>query len=229
MADTKSESTNYQDKLIRSFGRIKSRKLSDHKNHLFENLLPQYKINFLVDLKPDDKNVLEIGFGFGDFFYEQSKNNPESNFFGFEPHINGVVNLLQFLEKEPLSNVKISSEDIRENLNKFPDGFFDKIYILFPDPWPKFKHFKRRLINVKFLDEILAPKMKIDSDIIIATDHDSYKRWIFSQILLSKKFSWLAKDKSNWQNFPDDWTYTKYQKKAKREGRTSIIINLKCR
>jgi len=229
MADTKSESTNYQDKLIRSFGRIKSRKLSEHKNSLFENLLPEYKINFSTCLDSNANNILEIGFGFGDFFFEQSKNNPDSNFYGFEPHINGVVNLLKFLEENPLKNVKISSEDIRESLDKFPNGFFDKIYILFPDPWPKLKHFKRRLINVKFLDEILAPKMKKDSKIVIATDHDSYKKWIFSQILLSEKFIWPAKSKSDWQNFPDDWTYTKYQKKAAREGRTSIIINLECR
>lgn len=228
MADTKSESKNYQDKLIRSFGRIKSRKLSDHKSDLFENLLPQYHIDFSTDLQKDSHNILEIGFGFGDFLYAQSKNNRDKNFYGFEPHINGVVNLLQFLEKDPLPNVKISNADIRESLDKFPDGFFDKIYILFPDPWPKLKHFKRRLISLKFLDEILAPKMKKSSDLVIATDHDSYKKWIFSQILLSKKFEWLAKSKSNWQDFPSDWTYTKYQKKAQREGRTSIIINLKC-
>ena len=229
MEDTKKESTNYQNKLIRSFGRIKTRKLSDHKNHLFDNLLPQYKINFKQGLDANANNILEIGFGFGNFLYEQSRNNTDSNFYGFEPHINGVVNLLQFLEKDPLTNVKVSIDDIRESLGKFPNGFFDKIYILFPDPWPKLKHFKRRLINVKFLDEVLAPKMKEDSKIVIATDHDSYKKWVFSQILLSQKFSWPAQSKSDWKNFPDDWTYTKYQKKAEREGRTSIIINLQCR
>ncbi|MBL6664431.1 MAG: tRNA (guanosine(46)-N7)-methyltransferase TrmB [Rickettsiales bacterium] len=228
MADTKSELKNYQEnKLIRSFGRIKSRKLSDRKNNLYDNLLPSYKIDF-SNLQSDKKNILEIGFGFGDFSYATASNNPDSNFYGFEPHINGVVNLLQFLEKNPLQNIKISDDDVRQNLDKFPNNFFDQIYILFPDPWPKFKHYKRRLINVEFLDKILAPKMKKDSKLIIATDHDSYKRWIFSQILLSKKFRWLAKSKSNWQNFPKDWTFTKYQKKAQREGRVSIIINLEC-
>lgn len=227
MADTKSEFKSSQ-KLIRSFGRIKSRKLSDHKSDLYENLLPQYKINFSTDLNKDGHNILEIGFGFGDFIFAQAKNNPSSNYYGFEPHINGIVNLLRFFDETRLTNVKISDEDVRQNLNKFPDNFFDKIYILFPDPWPKLKHFKRRLINLEFLDQIIAPKMKKDSDLIIATDHDSYKTWIFSQIALSNKFTWLAKSKSNWQDFPENWTFTKYQKKAQREGRTSIIINLKC-
>lgn len=235
MADTQQECKNsHNDKLVRSFGRIKSRKLSQHKDHLYQNLLPQYKINFEKDLidhpsNNSSSNILEIGFGFGDFLFNNAQNNPDQNFYGFEPHINGIVNLLKFLETQPLNNLKISDSDIRLSLNKFPDNFFDKIYILFPDPWPKVKHYKRRLINLDFLDNILFPKMKKNADLIIATDHDSYKIWIFSQILNSKNFSWPAKSKKDWQEFPNDWKITKYQKKAQIEGRDSIIIKLKAK
>jgi tRNA (guanine-N7-)-methyltransferase len=217
------ESKNYpnKDRLIRSFGRIKSRKLSDHKNHLLEDLLPKYQAKSQND---EQKNVLEIGFGFGDFLFEKAKNNPDNNFFGFEPHLNGVVNLLAKLEIEPLTNLQISTEDVRPSLAKFPDKFFDVVYILFPDPWPKSKHFKRRLITREFLDKVLSPKVKNGAKLIIATDHDSYKIWILNELLSSQKFSWNAESKKDWQIFPSDWTITKYQKKAEREGRVSVIF-----
>jgi len=235
-------------RLIRSFGRIKSRKLSDHKNFLLENFMPKYELNeqILKQFQGDDsprsskelgcpelfsrsilaKNCLEIGFGFGDFTFEKARQNPDISFFGSEPHINGVINLLSKLEIEPLSNLKISREDARLLLAKFPEKFFDQVYILFPDPWPKSKHFKRRLINTEFLDAVLSSKMKPGAKLTIATDHDSYKIWILAEIANSKKFTWDAKSKKDWQVFPADWITTKYQKKAALEGRTSVIFNL---
>ncbi len=226
----KAESQNCQNnRLIRSFGRIKSRKLSDHKNFLLENFLPKYEVNpnsltpHALHLTPI---VFEIGFGFGDFLFEKAKKNPEIFFLGSEPHLNGVVNLLAKLEKEPLQNLKISREDVRILFKNFQPKIFDEIFILFPDPWPKSKHFKRRLVTAEFLDEVLSPKMKNGAKLTIATDHDSYKTWILSEILRSKKFSWTANSKKDWQNFPPDWIETKYQKKAAKEGRTSVIFNL---
>lgn len=227
----KQESQNSQNNgIIRSFGRIKGRKLSDKKNFLLEESLPLYEIGkkdeLLSQFKGFSKFCLEIGFGFGDFTFENAKNNPETLFFGAEPHISSVVNLLSKLEKEPLNNLKLSREDVRLLLKTFPDSCFDQIFILFPDPWPKFKHFKRRLINAEFLDNILAPKMKSGSMLTIATDHDSYKTWILSEISRSNKFTWQASSKKDWKVFPDDWVITKYQKKAEKEGRTSVIFNL---
>jgi tRNA (guanine-N7-)-methyltransferase len=227
----KEELINYQnnseDRLIRSFGRIKSRKLSDNKNFLLEDILPQYEAldHNVIAKKNYNKICLEIGFGFGDFLFEKAKNNPDTFFLGSEPHLNGVVNLLSKLQKEPLQNIKISKEDIRILLTDFPSEFFDEIYILFPDPWPKLKHFKRRLINTNFLD-FLSQKIKSQGKLIIATDHDSYKTWILSAISENKNFKWLAQSKKDWQKFPDWWIETKYQKKAALEGRASVIFNL---
>ncbi len=219
------ESQNFQNnRIIRSFGRIKSRKLSDHKNSLLSDLPKNYAITD-CDFTSQN-NCLEIGFGFGDFTFEKAKQNPQTLFFGSEPHLNGVVNLLSKLEKEPLSNLRISTQDVRLLLAQFPDNFFDQIFILFPDPWPKVKHFKRRLINQEFLDQILSPKMRNGAKLTIATDHDSYKTWILCEISKSQKFNWLANAKQDWQIFPPDWVVTKYQKKAEREGRTSVIFNL---
>ena len=234
--ELKNYPSNHQNLLIRSFGRIKSRKLSENKNFLLKNLLPIYKIDeeFLEqiqnssELKKFSKFCLEIGFGFGDFIFEKAKQNPNILFFGCEPHLNGIVNLLSKLEKEPLQNLKISNIDARILLSKFPVNFFDQIFILFPDPWPKTKHFKRRLINSDFFEKVLSPKIKNNSSLTIATDHDSYKTWILAEILRSKNFSWLANSNKDWQIFPNDWIETKYQKKAASEGRVSVIFNLIC-
>ena len=225
VTDILTESKNSaKDRLIRSYGRIKSRKLSSHKNFLINDFFNNYKISLIND--KHSPNHLEIGFGFGDFLFDHSKKNPHINFYGFEPHLNGIANLLSFLQNEPLKNLKISNHDIRQEIFNFPDNFFEKIYLLFPDPWPKLKHYKRRLINTEFLDNILAPKLIKNGKIIIATDHDSYKTWIFNQILQSQHFKWHAKDKESWQKFPDDWTLTKYQKKAIAEGRVPILIEI---
>ncbi len=218
--------------LIRSFGRIKSRKFSDHKKSLFAELLPKYELavpKYLEDENAaqfNSQNCLEIGFGFGDFLFGQAKTRPNENFFGCEPHLNGVVNLLAKLEQEPLSNLKLSKIDIRLLLPGFPPEFFSEIFILFPDPWPKSKHQKRRLINTEFLDDFIAPRLESKGKLVIATDHDSYKTWILSQILASKKFYWTAQEPKDWQNFPPFWIKTKYQRKAEEEGRISIFIEL---
>ncbi len=256
-----------ENSLIRSYGRIKSRKLSNSKNHLLDHLYKKYELskNFIVAIdqpqisqeSPDHsslnqknyssaqykKTFLEIGFGFGDFLFTKAKTNTDTMFIGFEPHINGVVNLLSKLANDTLDNLKISTYDVRMFLqalvNKGTDSdqssglanqdqnlCFDGIFILFPDPWPKSRHFKRRLINRDFLDNLLAPTLKKGGVLTIATDHDSYKTWIISEMLHSEHFTWNASSKKDWQEFPDDWIITKYQRKAKQEGRNSIIINL---
>ena len=223
------ESLSSVDKLIRSFGRIKSRKLSNPKKDLLDNFLPKHLLSNdfkeFQNLKKQE-NILEIGFGFGDFLFNFAQKNPQKNFFGFEPHLNGVVNLLNLIKENDIKNIKISTHDIRQQIDIFPNNFFDRVYLLFPDPWPKNKHFKRRLITNKFLDEIISPKVKDSGKIIIATDHDAYKTWILVNILNSEKFVWTAQSKADWQNFPKDWVLTKYQKKALIEKRSAVFFEL---
>lgn len=209
---------------IRSFGRIKSRKLSHKKQDLYQNLLPKYDfIKAGKDFLQQKELFLEIGFGFGDFTFKLAQNNPNANVIAGETHINGVINLLAKLQSQPLSNLKIFTSDIRLLLAEIPDSIFNKIYILFPDPWPKSKHHKRRIINQQFL-HILSQKIKNNGQLIIATDHDSYKIWIMSHIMSHQDFSWQANQAGDWQNFPQNWTYTKYQNKAQKEGRNSVYL-----
>ena len=208
-------------KFVRSFGRIKSRTLSNNKKDLLENLLPQYQIINSENIPQSQKIYLEIGFGFGDFLFENAKNNPDILFIGCEPHLNGVINLLAKLQETPLTNIKIFVGDNRLLLSTICHKIFDKIYILFPDPWPKSKHHKRRLINAEFL-QLLHSKIKDDGKLIIATDDNSYKQWIFAEYFRSGLWKWQANSKADWQNFPDDWKKTKYQIKAEAAGRENI-------
>src|SRR4051812_35895325 len=119
---------NHSHPLIRSFGRITSRRLSEHKKFLYSDLLPKYEIKSFSDLKnfPNNSNEtqLEIGFGFGDFSFANAKNNPQINFIVSETHINGIVNLLAKLEDHPLDNIKIFKEDVRLFLDKIDNEIF---------------------------------------------------------------------------------------------------------
>lgn len=209
---------------IRSFGRIKSRKLSDHKKDLYDNLLPKYEFNKQeTEFLAGKKLILEIGFGFGDFTFELAKNNADSHIIAGETHVNGIVNLLAKLEQNPLKNIRIFKSDIRILLNELNDKIFDQIYVLFPDPWPKAKHYKRRLINHDFID-LLSKKIKNSGKLIITTDHDSYKEWIMNIMISRNDFEWNANKQADWQTFPPNWTYTKYQKKAEKENRISVYL-----
>jgi tRNA (guanine-N7-)-methyltransferase len=224
-------STDLKPKFIRSFGRIKSRTLSNHKKDLLENLLPKYQIQISnhsqlealkLNTKIYKKAILEIGFGFGEFIFESAKNNPETLFIGCEPHLNGVINLLSKLEQNPLLNIKIFIDDSRVLLEQIPDNIFDKIYILNPDPWPKSKHHKRRLINCNFF-HFLKLKAKKQSQLIIATDDNSYKKWIMVEYFKNNLWSWQANSKEDWE-FPKGWIQTKYQKKAQTAGRENAFL-----
>lgn len=212
--------------IIRSYGRIKSRRLSPAKEQLLEQLMPVYLLPHDFKFDPKQKMILEIGFGSGDFLFKTAKENPEFLVIGCEVHQNSIVNLFAKLKAVPLPNLKICTSDVRGLFTVFPEEVLDKAYILFPDPWPKARHYKRRLINPEFL-KLLAAKMKPAADLTIATDHDDYKTWILHAIISSPEFSWLANSKRDWQEFPSDWTYTKYQKKALVEGRVPVIFKLK--
>ena len=220
-----------ENRLVRSFGRIKSRKLSDNKQDLLENKFPnvQFKLEDSfkkLDFSEKKSRILEIGFGFGDFTAFKAQNNRDAIIFAAEPHINGVVNLLSLMESGNLNNIKVSNDDARLLLDCFEDGFFDEIYILFPDPWPKLKHFKRRIITAEFLSGILSQKLAKNGKILIATDHDSYKIWINRELLKVPNLKWQCQQQADWLIKPQQWIKTKYQKKAEREGRQSVFYNI---
>jgi tRNA (guanine-N7-)-methyltransferase len=171
---------------IRTFGRRHGKKLSLRKVWLMENLLPQIAPN--DNLLCEKSLVLEIGFGNGEHLRELALSKPESVIIGAEPFANGVAALLSAItnesdnkRKQEYLNIRVFPDDVRLMFKKFENLMFDEIWILHPDPWPKAKHEKRRLLNHEFLNT-LARHLARDGKIIIGTDHWEYFDWIKNEV-----------------------------------------------
>jgi len=168
--------------LIRTFGRKHGKKLSMRQQWLVDNLLPA--------LLPVEKNaagaILEIGFGNGEHLIKLAERNPDKIIIGAEPFINGVAQLLSRVTDDKneilpqYKNIRIWPNDVREFLTG-KNFNFEEIYILHPDPWPKARHEKRRLLSAEFL-KILNAFISKDQSIIIGTDHTDYYNWILEQV-----------------------------------------------
>jgi len=224
------------------FGRRKGRVVRKAKSFLLENMLPQIRVKEATDFNKnmfgtEKKEIcLEIGFGDGQHIFGQAKNNPDVGYVGVEVFQNGVANLLSLISgiKEgdnlPISvnaseydvnNIRVYDDDVRKLFQKIPDNFFDRVYLLFPDPWPKKKHASRRFVNPDNLKEI-ARVLKGGGLFRVATDHPVYKRHVLRTMHEAKDFVWTAKCGDDWRKEPVDWVKTKYQAKAIREGRRPV-------
>ena len=225
------------------FGRRKGRVVRKAKSFLLENMLPQLRVSKKKDFcasdlfdEPKNEVCLEIGFGDGQHLYGQAKNNPQNGYIGVEVFQNGVANLLTLISgiKEgdnlpekveaksyPVHNIRVFDDDVRLLFHEMPDNFFDKIYLLFPDPWPKKKHADRRFVNPDNLKE-LARILKPGGLFRVATDHPIYKRHVLRTMHECADFVWTAKCGNDWKREPEDWVKTKYQQKAVREGRRPV-------
>ncbi|MBR4860532.1 MAG: tRNA (guanosine(46)-N7)-methyltransferase TrmB [Alphaproteobacteria bacterium] len=164
---------------IRTFVRRHGKKLSARQNWLVENLLPS--------LKPESGDILEIGFGAGEHVRDLARNNPRKIIIGAEPFMNGVASLLSAMTDEKTNavfdeykNIRIWADDVRDFL-RGTDSKFSQIWVLHPDPWPKARHEKRRLLSAEFLN-LLSKYLSANGEIIIGTDHWEYFDWILEQI-----------------------------------------------
>ena len=198
------------------YGLRQSRPLRDSQKILWEELFDNIKIDLLNLPKEYPENVLlEIGFGSGENIAHQAINNPNSMCIGCEPFINGVSSLLTKIKTNNITNIKIYNDDAKLLLEALPDYLIKRAYILFPDPWPKKRHNRRRFINLNSL-LLIHKKMKKTGELIIATDHPGYFEWIIS----------ITKEPAFLQNFkithtPDlprpseqEIPITRYEKKA---------------
>ena len=227
------------------FGRRKGRTIRKAKSFLLENFLSKVRLSpdTVFDAqkmfgKPVRKVFLEIGFGDGEHLAALSAKMKDVGFVGVEVFQNGVANLLSLITgvkdgqnlsedvailKERADNVRIFDDDVRLLFGALPDGFFDKIYLLFPDPWPKKRHENRRFISNDNLKE-LSRILKKGGIFQIATDHPIYKRHVLRTMHECKDFVWTAKTSADWRYPPKDWVQTKYQRKALREGRRPVFF-----
>lgn len=210
-------------KFLSSFGRNRGRALRPYQQGLVDDLLPKLAPNAATPHEGKKQLALEIGFGGGEHLLAQAVHNPDTLFIGCEPFINGVAKCLAGIDQQKLDNIRLFTNDARQLIEQLPDACLDSAFILFPDPWPKARHNKRRLVSAETLS-LLARKHKKGGRLLIATDHVDYSVWILEVLLSHPDYEWTAQAQADWKNPPADWTQTKYQRKTSEQGRPPLFF-----
>lgn len=210
------------------YGRRQGRALKPAQQRLLADLLPRRRIAVadedpVVDphgwFEPPVRAVwLEIGFGSGEHLAEQAARHPEVGIVGAEPYVNGVVGLLRQVADRGLANVRIHDDDVRPVLARLAEASLERVFILFPDPWPKKRHHRRRLVQTELLDG-LARVMADGAELRLATDDVDYLRWMLERLTAHAEFAWLARGPEDWSERPGDWPETRFERRGAAEGR----------
>ena len=210
--------------LNRLYGRSKGKALRKGQQELVDTLLPQIAV-------PEEGPItaerlfgqpaplhFEIGFGGGEHLAERADMLPDHGFIGCEPFVNGVAHALTHVREKQLTNVRLHHGDALEVLSRVPDGALSFLYLLHPDPWPKARHAKRRMMNDGPVD-LFAAKLKPGGEFRFGTDHPVYLRHALMVMRRhTEQFEWLVEGPQSWQNRPGGWTETRYEAKARRLG-----------
>ncbi|CTQ32179.1 tRNA (guanine-N(7)-)-methyltransferase [Jannaschia rubra] len=212
------------------YGRLKGKHLKEsHKGYLDADLAALSPGDVGWEANPERRPLdlgalfggrdvwLEIGFGGGEHMLHQAARNPEMGIIGAEPYINGVAMLLGKLRQAEVDNVRIHPGDVRDLFDVLPDGSMSRAFLLYPDPWPKARHHRRRFVTAEHL-EPLARVLRPGAEFRVATDIPDYVRQTLEEVP-RHGFTWLAEGPEDWRAPWADWTRTRYEAKAVREGR----------
>jgi tRNA (guanine-N7-)-methyltransferase len=209
------------------FGRRKGHALRPRQVALFDTLLPRIALDLTqgapADLcalfdQPIDQVRLEIGFGGAEHLIHQAQQSPRSGFIGSDAFVNAIGKALAAIEDNKLGNIRLHFGDASELLDWLPAGALARIDLLYPDPWPKRRHWKRRFIQDDSLTR-LARILKAGGELRFATDIADYAAFALTRVMRSKDFVWTAERAADWRNPWPDFCPTRYEAKAKREGR----------
>lgn len=220
------------------YGRRRGRALRPGQRGLKDTLLPKLAIALPPEgerldparLFPDQVGDLwlEVGFGGGEHLAAQAAAHPDVGFLGCEVFENGVVKLLGEVARRQLGNIRILVDDARLLIRALPDRSLGRVFVLFPDPWPKARHHKRRFVSTETLTE-LARVMKNGAELRLATDDVDYLRWMLERAPVHPDFEWLARRPGDWRERPPDWPPTRYEQKAIAAGRAPTFLRLRRR
>jgi tRNA (guanine-N7-)-methyltransferase len=210
------------------FGRRKGHPLRARQIALFDSLLPRIALDLTqpapADLRalfaqPLDNVRLEIGFGGAEHLIAQASANPRSGFIGSDGFLNATAKALVAIDDHALGNIRLHAGDASELLDWLPAAALARIDLLYPDPWPKRRHWKRRFIQDESLQR-LARLLRSGGELRFATDIADYAAYALARILRSPDFVWTAECADDWRRPWSDFFGTRYEAKAKREGRT---------
>lgn len=210
--------------LNRLYGRSKGKKLRVEQSDLVETLLPEIAVPESGELGSfplfgDNRSMhFEIGFGGGEHLAYRADLLPDHGFIGCEPFLNGVAQAPAHIREGTLRNVRLHMGDALEVLRRVPDNSLSFVYLLHPDPWPKARHAKRRMMNDGPLD-LIASKLKHGGEFRFGTDHPIYLRHALMVMQRHRhQFSWLCSKAQDFQVRPGGWPETRYEAKARRLG-----------
>lgn len=216
----------------RVYGRRRGKRMTATHEHMLTDILPDYTVDVEAPLAAFADVArpfwLEVGFGGGEHLLHQARGNPDVNFLGCEPFFEGVARALEEVTENNIGNVRLFADDARKVIDALPDGSVDRLFILFPDPWRKTRHHKRRFIgpaNLPRLSRILADGAEFRA----FTDHQDYGRWILWHVTRHPDFEWLAEDAADWLVPPDDYVTTRYEQKAREQGRKPVYFRFRRR
>lgn len=214
------------------YGRRRGKSLKSAQADALTRLLPELKLDLSLPSPRDIKSLwpgsveevqLEIGFGGGEHLLHRAASNPQAGFIGVEPFVNSMAKMLASLDADGLTNIRVYDDDATQVLDWLPDAVLDRIDLLYPDPWPKMKHWKRRFVSTVNLDRF-ARVLKPGGRFCFASDIDTYVNWTLTHIAAHPEFEWTAKTARDWREPWSGWPGTRYEAKAIREGRTPAYL-----
>lgn len=165
----------------------------------------------------------EIGFGNGDHVKNEALANPDTAFFGAEPFVNGMAAFLKSIQGQSHHNIRVYMDDAMMVIDALTDGVLDGIYILNPDPWPKKRHWKRRIVQPEHVKKF-ARVIKPGGQLIMTTDIDDLAEWMVTHAANNSDFRWTASTPADWQTPPAGWIPTKYEQKGAAKGRRQTYL-----
>ena len=216
------------------FGRRKGHPLRSRQAELFETLLPRLAIDLrepaqdpaaLFPSAVDDVH-LEIGFGGAEHLIARAKADPRIGFIGAEPFVNGIAKALAAIDTEALANIRLHHADAVELLDWLPPASVGRVDLLYPEPWPKRRHWKRRFVNEDNIAR-LARVLRVGGEFRFATDWPNYAEWTLLRLLRAAAFAWTAKRADDWRKPWPDFGGTRYERKAVREGRAPAYLTFR--
>ena len=232
-------------------GRRRGKKLRAGQQSLLDTLLPRLALDLPAEpiVTPDNEVAesaakidlarafggtlpeggvwLEVGFGAGEHLVWQAEQHPTVGLIGCEPYVNGVAKCLAHIERTGVSNIRLFTDDARFVMQALPPQSLSRAFVLFPDPWPKTRHHKRRFVQRANLD-VLARLMKPGAELRLATDDPSYLPWMVEHACRHVDFEWLAEGPADWRGRPADWPGTRYEQKM-LAGHKPVFLRLRRR
>lgn len=214
------------------FGRRKGHPLRARQNALFDEMLPKLALDLTAPAPADMRTLfgagitdirLEIGFGGGEHLLAQAEQHPNVGFIGCEPFLNGMVKAVVGLTEKSLPNIRLHYGDAIDLLAWLPSGSVARVDLLYPDPWPKRRHWKRRFVQTERVPE-LARVLRPGGEFRFASDIPDYIAWTLSRVIAWKDFAWTAERADDWRLPWQGFVRTRYEAKAVREGRVPCYL-----